>query len=180
VLLCGAQATQGYVLRDLVRLSRRIALLARVRITQRRDDDGQQSVGVAPRVERQDMEVAMAAVRPSQMFELTVRPPRVSWDDVAGCENARRELEEAVKYVSLPLIYISIIIIIFALLILENNNITGGAWLRTRVLCWLLSPSRPACCCMAPRAAARHCALMPSPRRSTFPSFPSRGTLALT
>lgn len=93
-----AEATQGYVLRDLVRLSRRIALLARVRVKQRSDDDGQQSVGVAPRVERQDMEVAMAAVRPSQMFELTVRPPRVSWDDVAGCENARRELEEAVKW----------------------------------------------------------------------------------
>ena len=100
---CGVQATQGYVLRDLVRLSRRIGLLARVRIKQR-SDDGQQSVGAAPGVERQDMEVAMAAVRPSQMFELTVRPPRVSWDDVAGCENARRELEEAVKYVS-PLFF---------------------------------------------------------------------------
>jgi len=40
----------------------------------------------------------MLAVRPSQMFELAVRPPRVSWEDVAGCENARRELEEAIRY----------------------------------------------------------------------------------
>jgi hypothetical protein len=103
------QVTQGYVLRDLVRLSRRIALHAQVRAKRRCDavrgnqraDEGDRTTAACS-VERQDMDVAMAAVRPSQMFELTVRPPRVNWDNVAGCDNARRELEEAIKY-ALPL-----------------------------------------------------------------------------
>lgn len=43
----------------------------------------------------------MLVVRPSQLFELAVRPPRVKWEDVAGCEDARRELEEAIKYVGI-------------------------------------------------------------------------------
>lgn len=54
---------------------------------------------------RQDMDLAMLAVRPSQMFELTMRPPRIHWEDVAGCEEAKRELEEAVKYAIMKIRY---------------------------------------------------------------------------
>lgn len=93
------QATQGYVLRDLVRLSRRLKMNARLRI-QRSQREGivpssdEQS---NPCIIREDIEAAMLAVGPSQMFELTMRPPRVEWQAVAGCEDAKRELDEAVK-----------------------------------------------------------------------------------
>lgn len=48
-------------------------------------------------ITRKDIEAALLDVRPSQMFELSVRTPHVKWEDIAGCEEVRRELEEAVK-----------------------------------------------------------------------------------
>ena len=98
-----SEVTYGYVGADISALAKEAAMHAIRRVL---PDLGALKEGEAiPKeilekliVTKEDMEYAMRQVQPSAMREVMVEIPRVKWEDVAGLEEVKQSLKEAVEW----------------------------------------------------------------------------------
>jgi transitional endoplasmic reticulum ATPase len=95
-----ARVTYGFVGADLSALGREAAMETLRRLLPRINLDG----GEIPheildnlRVTREDFLAALKRVQPSALREIMIEAPNVSWDDVGGLDEAKRELREGIE-----------------------------------------------------------------------------------
>ena len=95
-----ARTTYGFVGADLSALAREAAMDALRRVLPSLNlQDG----GVPPevleklRVCRRDFESALKRVQPSAMREIMIQVPNVSWEDIGGLDDVRRQLQEGIE-----------------------------------------------------------------------------------
>jgi transitional endoplasmic reticulum ATPase len=96
-----ARATYGFVGADLGALAREAAMETLRRLVPELNLD---SPGEIPgeklaqlRVTREDFLNALKRVQPSALREIMIEAPNVSWDDIGGLEDAKRELREGIE-----------------------------------------------------------------------------------
>ena len=96
-----AKATYGFVGADLGALAREAAMETLRRLI---PDLNLDSPGEIPgeklaqlRVTREDFLNALKRVQPSALREIMIEAPNVSWDDIGGLEEAKRELREGIE-----------------------------------------------------------------------------------
>ncbi|MEM9726766.1 MAG: AAA family ATPase, partial [Pseudomonadota bacterium] len=89
-----AEATPGFVGADLAALTREAGVAALRRL--RRPDGGYPTDLSKATVSAADFETALEHVGPSVTRDVQVQTPVVRWSDVAGCEEAKQALAEAV------------------------------------------------------------------------------------
>ncbi|MDR2846166.1 MAG: CDC48 family AAA ATPase [Candidatus Methanoplasma sp.] len=91
-----AGKTQGFVGADLASLAREAAMKCLSRFIPSLDLDKPipQSVLDTMKVTMDDFVSALSEIEPSGMREVSVEIPKVTWDDIGGLEDIKRELEE--------------------------------------------------------------------------------------
>jgi transitional endoplasmic reticulum ATPase len=91
-----AARTQGFVGADLASLAREAAMKCLSRFIPDMDLDKPipQSVLDTMKVTMNDFISALSEIEPSGMREVSVEIPKVTWDDIGGLEDIKRELEE--------------------------------------------------------------------------------------
>jgi len=97
-----ASVTHGFVGADLEALAKESAMnvLRKYLPEMKLDKEEQIPVGILEKliVKQSDFMSALRVVRPSAMREVLVETPNVSWDDVGGLDDLKRELREAVEW----------------------------------------------------------------------------------
>lgn len=94
-----ASMTQGFVGADLAALCREAAMHCLSSRMGEFDLDGQISTEMleSMRVSMTDFEAALSEVEPSGMREVLVEIPKVTWDDVGGLDDVRRQILEVMS-----------------------------------------------------------------------------------
>jgi transitional endoplasmic reticulum ATPase len=95
-----ARVTYGFVGADMSALAREAAMeTLRRSIPQMDLDSGHITPEVVEnlRVTREDFTRALKRVQPSALREIMIEAPNVSWDDVGGLEDAKRELRDGIE-----------------------------------------------------------------------------------
>ena len=95
-----ARVTYGFVGADLSALGREAAMETLRRILPRINLDGgeiPQEILNNLRVTRDDFMAALKRVQPSALREIMIEAPSVSWDDIGGLDEAKRELREGIE-----------------------------------------------------------------------------------
>jgi transitional endoplasmic reticulum ATPase len=95
-----ARTTYGFVGADMSALAREAAMeTLRRSVTQLNLDSGEIPAEVVEslRVTRQDFMRALKRVQPSALREIMIEAPNVTWDDVGGLEDAKRELRDGIE-----------------------------------------------------------------------------------
>jgi transitional endoplasmic reticulum ATPase len=95
-----ARTTYGFVGADRSALAREAAMeTLRRSVTQLNLDSGEIPAEVVEslRVTRQDFMRALKRVQPSALREIMIEAPNVTWDDVGGLEDAKRELRDGIE-----------------------------------------------------------------------------------
>jgi transitional endoplasmic reticulum ATPase len=95
-----ARVTYGFVGADMSALSREAAMETLRRCVSQFDlDSGEIPVHVVEslRVTREDFTRALKRVSPSALREIMIEAPNVSWDDVGGLDDAKRELRDGIE-----------------------------------------------------------------------------------
>ncbi|MEX1184165.1 MAG: CDC48 family AAA ATPase [Gemmatimonadota bacterium] len=95
-----ARVTYGFVGADMSALSREAAMeTLRRSVTQLDLDSGEIPSHVVEglRVTREDFMRALKRVQPSALREIMIEAPNVSWDDVGGLDEAKRELRDGIE-----------------------------------------------------------------------------------
>ncbi len=95
-----ADITHGFVGADLAALVREAAMAALRRILPKIDLDAETvPIEILEELEvtRGDFMEALKLVQPSALREISIEVPNVSWDDVGGLEDVKRELKEVVE-----------------------------------------------------------------------------------
>lgn len=103
-----ADVTHGYVGADLGALSREAAMNAIRKIMPEIDMESERispDIILDMKVSMDDFIQALAEIIPSTTREIFVETPNVSWDDVGGLENVKKELTKAIEW---PLKYDSL------------------------------------------------------------------------
>ena len=96
-----AQDTHGYVGADLAALCTEAALQCireKMDVIDLEDDTIDAEVLNSMSVTMDHFKTALGTSNPSALRETVVEVPNVSWDDVGGLENVKRELQETVQY----------------------------------------------------------------------------------
>ena len=96
-----ADLTHGFVGADLSALTREAAMHSLRRVIPDLDLDMEQipmEVLLSITVKRNDFRDALREMQPSSLREVFVESPNVSWDEVGGLVDAKRELQEAVEW----------------------------------------------------------------------------------
>jgi transitional endoplasmic reticulum ATPase len=95
-----ADFTFGYVGADLAALARESAMNALRRYLPEIDLEKPIPIDVLEKMEvkMDDFKAAHRGIEPSAMREFLIEIPKVSWDDVGGLEEAKRQLQEAVEW----------------------------------------------------------------------------------
>jgi transitional endoplasmic reticulum ATPase len=95
-----ARVTYGFVGADMSALAREAAMeTLRRSVTQLNLDAGEIPIDVVEslRVTRTDFMKALKRVQPSALREIMIEAPNVSWDDVGGLDEAKRELRDGIE-----------------------------------------------------------------------------------
>ncbi|HSL70762.1 MAG TPA: CDC48 family AAA ATPase, partial [Longimicrobiales bacterium] len=96
-----AKATYGFVGADLAALAREAAMETLRRLLPELNLDSPSEIPgevlAALRVTRDDFLNALKRVQPSALREIMIEAPNVSWDDIGGLEEAKRELREGIE-----------------------------------------------------------------------------------
>jgi transitional endoplasmic reticulum ATPase len=95
-----ARVTYGFVGADMSALAREAAMETLRRCVSQFDlDSGEIPAHVVEslRVTREDFTRALKRVSPSALREIMIEAPNVSWDDVGGLEEAKRELRDGIE-----------------------------------------------------------------------------------
>jgi transitional endoplasmic reticulum ATPase len=95
-----ARVTYGFVGADMSALAREAAMETLRRCVSQFDlDSGEIPAHVVEglRVTREDFTRALKRVSPSALREIMIEAPNVSWDDVGGLEDAKRELRDGIE-----------------------------------------------------------------------------------
>jgi transitional endoplasmic reticulum ATPase len=92
-----ASVTQGFVGADLAALAREAAMKCLRRKMPELDLDKPipSDILASMRVTMEDFTTALAEIEPSGMREVVVEIPRVTWSDVGGLDDVKREIKEA-------------------------------------------------------------------------------------
>jgi transitional endoplasmic reticulum ATPase len=96
-----AEVTYGYVGADLAALAKEAAMHALRKILPQIDIESEE---IPPeiienlKVTREDFLEAMKNIEPSAMREVLVEVPNVSWNDIGGLENEKKELQETIEW----------------------------------------------------------------------------------
>ena len=96
-----ASLTHGFVGADLEALAKEAAMnVLRKYLPQMKLEEEQIPKEILEKliIEQEDFRDALKVVRPSAMREVLVETPNVSWEDVGGLEEVKRELKEAVEW----------------------------------------------------------------------------------
>jgi len=96
-----ANETHGYVGADLASLCSEAALQQireKMDLIDLEEDNIDAEVLNSLAVSQENFKFALGASNPSALRETVVEVPNVSWDDVGGLENVKRELQELVQY----------------------------------------------------------------------------------
>jgi SpoVK/Ycf46/Vps4 family AAA+-type ATPase len=95
-----AKSTHGYVGADLGALTREACVFAyrRYQMILNLSGNANQSNTTDVVVSKHDLLQAMINIRPSAMRELTIEVPHVKWSDIAGNDQAKQHLKEAVEW----------------------------------------------------------------------------------
>ncbi|MDA3836611.1 MAG: CDC48 family AAA ATPase [Nanoarchaeota archaeon] len=96
-----ANKTHGFVGADLEALTKESAMnVLRNNLDNLKLDEEDIPMEVLEKliIKKQDFEAALKVVRPSAMREVLVEAPNVSWDNVGGLEDIKRDLKEAVEW----------------------------------------------------------------------------------
>ena len=95
-----ARITYGFVGADMSALAREAAMeTLRRNVPQTAIDAGQITAEILEklRVSRADFTRALKRVQPSALREIMIEVPNVSWDDIGGLEDAKRELRDGIE-----------------------------------------------------------------------------------
>ncbi len=95
-----AEITHGFVGADLAALVREAAMAALRRVLPQIDLDSDTiplEILEALKVTKQDFSEALKIVQPSALREISIEIPNISWDDVGGLEEVKKELREVVE-----------------------------------------------------------------------------------
>src|SRR5690606_489734 len=94
-----ARVTYGFVGADMSALAREAAMETLRRMLPHMDVEGEVPTEILEnlRVGRDDFHNALKRVQPSALREIMIEAPNVSWDDVGGLEDAKRQLREGVE-----------------------------------------------------------------------------------
>ncbi|XP_042457483.1 cell division cycle protein 48 homolog isoform X1 [Zingiber officinale] len=99
-----AKDTHGYVGADLVALCTEVALqciLEKMDIIDLEDESIDAEIINSLSVTNEHFKTALGSSNPSALRETVVEVPNVSWDDIGGLENVKRELQEVVCWICL-------------------------------------------------------------------------------
>src|SRR5688572_20950280 len=96
-----ARVTYGFVGADLSALGREAAMETLRRLLPQINLDGNDEISEEVlnnlRVTRDDFMAALKRVQPSALREIMIEAPSVSWDDIGGLDDAKRELREGIE-----------------------------------------------------------------------------------
>ena len=95
-----AEITHGFVGADLAALVREAAMAALRRVLPQIDLDSDTvplEILEALKVTKQDFSEALKIVQPSALREISIEIPNISWDDIGGLEEVKKELREVVE-----------------------------------------------------------------------------------
>ncbi|HPR41945.1 MAG TPA: CDC48 family AAA ATPase [Candidatus Methanofastidiosa archaeon] len=95
-----SKITYGFVGADLEALCREAAMNTLRGILPKLNLDEKIPADILEEIEvtREDFEVAMKTIEPSAMREVLIRTPNVSWKDIGGLEEVKKQLVEAVEW----------------------------------------------------------------------------------
>ena len=99
-----AKETHGYVGADLAALSTEAAMQCireKMDVIDLDDDEIDAEILDSMAVSQENFRTALGTSNPSALRETVVEVPNVTWDDIGGLENVKRELQEVVQYLSL-------------------------------------------------------------------------------
>jgi len=95
-----SKTTYGFVGADLEALCREAAMntlrsiLPKLNLDERISSDMLEKIEVT----KNDFDIAMKGIEPSAMREILIRTPNVSWNDIGGLEDVKKQLIEAVEW----------------------------------------------------------------------------------
>merc|ERR1719204_571979 len=96
-----AKETHGYVGADIAALCTEAAMQCireKMDVIDLDDDEIDAEILDSMAVSQENFRTALGTSNPSALRETVVEVPNVTWDDIGGLENVKRELQEVVQY----------------------------------------------------------------------------------